>query len=103
MAIVLGSGLGDFADHVADAVVLSLRDIPGWPASAVVGHAGKLVVGHGARPARGRAGGPRALLRGPPDGDRRLRDARAGDARREDAAPDQRRRRHQHVVRARAR
>ena len=45
MAIVLGSGLGDFANTVVDAVVLPYETIPGWPKSAVIGHAGKLVVG----------------------------------------------------------
>ena len=45
MAIVLGSGLGDFADTLADAVHVPYRDIPHWPASTVIGHAGKLVVG----------------------------------------------------------
>lgn len=45
LAIVLGSGLGDFASTIADAVVLPYETIPGWPKSAVIGHAGKLVVG----------------------------------------------------------
>ena len=45
VAIVLGSGLGDFADSLQDAVTVPYADIPHWPASAVVGHAGKLVVG----------------------------------------------------------
>jgi len=45
VAIVLGSGLGDFADGLADAVTTPYADIPHWPASAVIGHAGKLVVG----------------------------------------------------------
>lgn len=44
-AIVLGSGLGDFADTLDDAVVMPYTALPHWPASAVVGHAGKLVVG----------------------------------------------------------
>ena len=44
-ALILGSGLGDFADTLADAVVLPYGDLPNWPASNVVGHAGKLVVG----------------------------------------------------------
>ncbi len=44
-AIVLGSGLGDFADSLTDAVAMSYGDLPHWPASGVVGHAGKLVVG----------------------------------------------------------
>lgn len=45
VAIVLGSGLGEFADRLADAAVTPYSEIPHWPASAVVGHAGKLVVG----------------------------------------------------------
>ena len=45
VAVVLGSGLGDFADTVSDACVLPYDDIPGWPASAVIGHAGRLVIG----------------------------------------------------------
>ena len=45
IAIVLGSGLGDFADSLADAVTLPYGDLPHWPASRVIGHAGKLVVG----------------------------------------------------------
>jgi purine-nucleoside phosphorylase len=45
VAVVLGSGLGDFAGGVADATTLSYADIPHWPPSAVVGHAGRLVVG----------------------------------------------------------
>jgi purine-nucleoside phosphorylase len=44
-AIVLGSGLGDFADTLADAVATPYRDLPHWPASNVIGHAGKLVIG----------------------------------------------------------
>lgn len=44
-AIVLGSGLGDFADTLLDAIALPYGDLPHWPASRVVGHAGRLVVG----------------------------------------------------------
>ena len=44
-AIVLGSGLGDFADTLDDAVTIPYGDLPHWPASTVVGHAGRLVVG----------------------------------------------------------
>jgi purine-nucleoside phosphorylase len=44
-AIVLGSGLGDFADTLVDAIATPYGDIPHWPASKVVGHAGRLVVG----------------------------------------------------------
>jgi purine-nucleoside phosphorylase len=45
VAIVLGSGLGDFAASIADATALNYTDIPHWPASTVVGHAGRLVIG----------------------------------------------------------
>ena len=45
IAIVLGSGLGAFADSLIAATVVSYEDIPGWPASTVIGHAGKLVAG----------------------------------------------------------
>ena len=44
-AIVLGSGLGDFADTLLDAVATPYTDLPHWPASAVIGHAGRLVIG----------------------------------------------------------
>jgi purine-nucleoside phosphorylase len=44
-AIVLGSGLGDFAGTLTDAVDLAYGTIPHWPASTVVGHAGRLVLG----------------------------------------------------------
>jgi purine-nucleoside phosphorylase len=45
VAVVLGSGLGDFADGLRDATVVAYAAIPNWPASTVVGHAGKLVIG----------------------------------------------------------
>jgi purine-nucleoside phosphorylase len=45
VAIVLGSGLGGFADELSDAVAIPYSEIPGWPKSTAVGHAGKLVVG----------------------------------------------------------
>ena len=45
LAVVLGSGLGGVADELADAAVCPYESIPHWPRSAVVGHAGKLVVG----------------------------------------------------------
>jgi purine-nucleoside phosphorylase len=44
-AIVLGSGLGDFAGTLLDAIATPYEEIPHWPASKVVGHAGRLVVG----------------------------------------------------------
>ena len=45
VAIVLGSGLGDFAATLAERTSFAYGDIPHWPASAIVGHAGTLVVG----------------------------------------------------------
>jgi purine-nucleoside phosphorylase len=44
-AVVLGSGLGAFADTLEDAAVIPYSEIPGWPPSTAAGHAGKLVVG----------------------------------------------------------
>ena len=49
VAIVLGSGLGEFAEGLGDSIVTPYGDIPNWPASTVIGHAGKLVVGTLAR------------------------------------------------------
>ncbi|MGA8447093.1 MAG: purine-nucleoside phosphorylase, partial [Roseiarcus sp.] len=45
LAIVLGSGLGAFADEARDAIAISYLDIPGFPIPTVEGHAGRLVVG----------------------------------------------------------
>jgi len=45
VAIVLGSGLGAFAESLSDASVLPYDTIPNWPAAKVVGHAGNLVAG----------------------------------------------------------
>ena len=45
-AIVLGSGLGDFADTLLDAVATPYTELPHWPASNVIGHAGRLVIGN---------------------------------------------------------
>lgn len=43
--LVLGSGLGSYADCVEAEHEISYEDIPGWPASTAPGHAGKLVLG----------------------------------------------------------
>ncbi len=45
VAMVLGSGLGALADQIQDAVVLPYGLLPGFPISAVDGHAGVLVAG----------------------------------------------------------
>jgi len=44
-AVVLGSGLGGFADRVEDAVAIPYGEIPGWPVATAKGHSGTLVVG----------------------------------------------------------
>ena len=45
VGVILGSGLGAFADAVTDRVETAYGKIPGWPASTAAGHAGKLVSG----------------------------------------------------------
>jgi|SRR3954469_5163109 purine-nucleoside phosphorylase len=45
VAIVLGSGLGAFAGTLQDAASLPYGDLPHWPASRVIGHEGRLVLG----------------------------------------------------------
>jgi purine-nucleoside phosphorylase len=45
VAIVLGSGLGDFAARPRQPLVFSYDALPHWPASTVIGHAGRLVFG----------------------------------------------------------
>jgi purine-nucleoside phosphorylase len=45
VAVVLGSGLGAFADELADRTEIPYSAIPGWPCSTAIGHAGKLVFG----------------------------------------------------------
>ncbi len=43
--LILGSGLGELAQEVENAIVLDYAEIPNWGRSTVVGHAGKLVYG----------------------------------------------------------
>lgn len=45
VAIVLGSGLGAFAEDLTDVVEISYQEIPGFARSTVQGHAGRLVIG----------------------------------------------------------
>ncbi len=44
-ALVLGSGLGNFAERLSNRVEIPYVQIPGFPASTVPGHAGKLIYG----------------------------------------------------------
>ncbi|MGE5357544.1 MAG: purine-nucleoside phosphorylase [Bacteroidales bacterium] len=57
VGVVLGSGLGAFGDRLENAVTIPYEEIPGWPPSRVIGHAGRLVVGS-------RSGRPVAVLAG---------------------------------------
>jgi len=45
IGMILGSGLGDLADSVENAVVIPNAQIPQWPLSTVHGHKGRLVIG----------------------------------------------------------
>ncbi len=45
VAVVLGSGLGAFAGELEERIDLPYAELPGWPVSTAVGHAGKLVIG----------------------------------------------------------
>lgn len=57
VGVVLGSGLGGFADAVEDAIEIPYADVPDWPESTAIGHDGVLVLG--------RFGGvPVAVMRG---------------------------------------
>lgn len=57
VAVVLGSGLGSVAEELDERVEIPYEQIPGWPRSTAVGHAGTLVAGR-------LAGVPLYLLRG---------------------------------------
>jgi purine-nucleoside phosphorylase len=57
IALVLGSGLGDFADSMTDAVRVPYGEIPHFPRSTAIGHAGRLVMGR-------IAGTPVAVMQG---------------------------------------
>jgi purine-nucleoside phosphorylase len=45
IALVLGSGLGDFADEFRNAAAIPYAKIPYFPRSTAIGHAGQLVIG----------------------------------------------------------
>jgi purine-nucleoside phosphorylase len=45
VGVILGTGLGAFADQLASLAIIPYAEIPGFPISRVPGHAGKLVVG----------------------------------------------------------
>lgn len=43
--LILGSGLGELAEEITNAITVDYKDIPHWGQSTVTGHAGKLVYG----------------------------------------------------------
>ncbi len=45
IGMILGSGLGDYADKIENPVKISYHDIPDFPVSTVAGHAGQFVLG----------------------------------------------------------
>src|SRR6202142_1142734 len=57
IGLVLGSGLGGFADELSDATRVPYTNIPFFPRSTAVGHAGQLVIGKA-------AGVPVAVMQG---------------------------------------
>jgi len=46
IGLVLGSGLGAFADSLTEATRVPYADIPTFPRSTAIGHAGQMVLGH---------------------------------------------------------
>ncbi|MGB8580237.1 MAG: purine-nucleoside phosphorylase [Candidatus Sulfotelmatobacter sp.] len=46
IGLVLGSGLGGFADSLTDAARIPFREIPAFPRSTAIGHAGQMVIGN---------------------------------------------------------
>ena len=47
IGLVLGSGLGDFANEMKIEATLNYHDIEGFPVSTVAGHAGRFIFGYG--------------------------------------------------------
>lgn len=45
LAVVLGSGLGEFANDLKDPLIVPYEAIPNYPRSTAIGHAGRLVIG----------------------------------------------------------
>ena len=44
-AVVLGSGLGELADEIENAIIIDYKSIPNFPVSTIKGHAGRLIAG----------------------------------------------------------
>lgn len=46
VALILGSGLGDYAEQIRVETEVSYGEIPGFPISTVPGHSGKFIFGY---------------------------------------------------------
>jgi len=46
IALVLGSGLGDFGDELRDVITIPYKDIPHFPVSTAPGHKSRLIIGN---------------------------------------------------------
>lgn len=46
IGLILGSGLGAFADSLSDSTAIPYADIPSFPQSTAIGHAGRLLIGN---------------------------------------------------------
>ncbi len=46
IALILGSGLGDFGNHINIKQIINSSEVPHYPISSVQGHAGKLIFGY---------------------------------------------------------
>ena len=59
VGIILGTGLGDFADKIDARFIIEYKDVPGFPVSTVEGHKGRMIFGEIEGPC-----GPRPSKRG---------------------------------------
>ena len=46
IAVILGSGLGDYAEHIEVETIISYKEIADFPTSTVIGHKGRFVFGY---------------------------------------------------------
>ena len=45
IGLILGSGLGDYADRIENKIIIPYNELPGFPVSTVAGHAGQFIMG----------------------------------------------------------
>lgn len=45
VGVILGSGLGELAEHITSSIAIPYGEIPGFPVSTAIGHKGRLVIG----------------------------------------------------------